>query len=318
MSDLRDSTDDILTNSSRHSLAQTLNQHPESSHAGTSTISTHSGSSERLPFRIGVAEDRNKRWRRTMEDAHAFVYDFGGVKGQGFFSIFDGHAGKHAAEWCGQHFHEVRFKPTILFDLILLSRDFLFLFSFSSLQFLLDSLINSSGQTVPDLFNKTYHSVDEKLSILADEQGSSSGCTAVTVFLRLEDEDGNPVAHANTGGIDKNSRSELKAGGAASTGEPAKAEGTSGPAADGDGPNSSGDKNHGVGLLSSFARRIRQGSHSSSGEDAETAEGEKSSSGKGGNIQTGVGDDGLMQVKGKEVRRVLYTANVGDARAVLW
>jgi protein phosphatase PTC1 len=43
-----------------------------------------------------------------MEDAHAFVYDFGGVKGQGLFSIFDGHAGKHAAEWCGQHFHEVR------------------------------------------------------------------------------------------------------------------------------------------------------------------------------------------------------------------
>lgn len=42
-----------------------------------------------------------------MEDAHAFVYDFGGVRGQGFFSVFDGHAGKHAAEWCGQHFHEV-------------------------------------------------------------------------------------------------------------------------------------------------------------------------------------------------------------------
>jgi protein phosphatase PTC1 len=43
-----------------------------------------------------------------MEDAHAFVYDFGGVRGQGFFGVFDGHAGKHAAEWCGQHFHEVR------------------------------------------------------------------------------------------------------------------------------------------------------------------------------------------------------------------
>lgn len=42
-----------------------------------------------------------------MEDAHAFVYDFGGVQGQGFFGIFDGHAGKDAAEWCGQNFHKV-------------------------------------------------------------------------------------------------------------------------------------------------------------------------------------------------------------------
>lgn len=41
-----------------------------------------------------------------MEDAHSFVADFGGVRGQGYFAVFDGHAGKHAAEWCGQHFHE--------------------------------------------------------------------------------------------------------------------------------------------------------------------------------------------------------------------
>ena len=42
-----------------------------------------------------------------MEDAYAFVADFANVRGQGYFAIFDGHAGKHAAEWCGQHFHEV-------------------------------------------------------------------------------------------------------------------------------------------------------------------------------------------------------------------
>lgn len=59
------------------------------------------------PFQVGVSEDKNKRCRRTMEDAHSYVYDFGGVHGQGFFAIFDGHAGKHAAEWCGRHFYEV-------------------------------------------------------------------------------------------------------------------------------------------------------------------------------------------------------------------
>jgi protein phosphatase PTC1 len=60
-----------------------------------------------LSYQVGVSEDKGTR--RTMEDAHSFVVDFGGVRGQGFFAVFDGHAGKHAAEWCGGHFHEVRF-----------------------------------------------------------------------------------------------------------------------------------------------------------------------------------------------------------------
>ena len=46
-----------------------------------------------------------------MEDSHALVAPFNQVHGQGFFAVFDGHAGKHAAEWCGQHFHEVRPSP---------------------------------------------------------------------------------------------------------------------------------------------------------------------------------------------------------------
>lgn len=59
-------------------------------------------------FSVGVASDKNKKCRRTMEDSHAFVYDYGNIPGQGYFAVFDGHAGKHAAEWCGEHFHEVR------------------------------------------------------------------------------------------------------------------------------------------------------------------------------------------------------------------
>jgi protein phosphatase PTC1 len=58
-----------------------------------------------MSYGIGVSEDKGQR--RTMEDAYAFVADFASVRGQGYFAIFDGHAGKHAAEWCGQHFHEV-------------------------------------------------------------------------------------------------------------------------------------------------------------------------------------------------------------------
>lgn len=43
-----------------------------------------------------------------MEDSHTLIAPFNQIHGQGFFAVFDGHAGKHAAEWCGQHFHEVR------------------------------------------------------------------------------------------------------------------------------------------------------------------------------------------------------------------
>lgn len=139
----------------------------------------------------------------------------------------------------------------------------------------------------------------------------------MTVFLRLEDEDGKPVAHPESGGIDKKSRPVVKAGGAAVGGgdskEGAKVEPTASAAADGEGPES--DKGHtGGGILSSFARRIR---HSSSSGPQEESAG-SSSSAQPETVETNIRDDGLLQVQGKEVKRVLYTANVGDARAVLW
>ncbi|KAI9609481.1 hypothetical protein H4Q26_007438 [Puccinia striiformis f. sp. tritici PST-130] len=75
-------------------VAGTVNQHPPV------------GSTAGQAFKVGVSEDRNRKCRRTMEDSHSFLYSFGDVDGQGYFAVFDGHAGKHAAEWCGQWFHE--------------------------------------------------------------------------------------------------------------------------------------------------------------------------------------------------------------------
>ncbi|KAF9237541.1 protein serine threonine phosphatase 2C [Melanogaster broomeanus] len=113
-------------------------------------------------FQVGVCEDKGTR--RYMEDAHSFVVDFAGVRGQGFFAVFDGHAGKHAAEWCGQHFHE----------------------------YLLDTLRTSSSTAIPDILNETFHSVDRRISRLCEESDGKihSGCTAVTAFLRIEGADG--------------------------------------------------------------------------------------------------------------------------------
>jgi len=56
-------------------------------------------------FRFGVLDEKGPR--RTMEDAHSYVFDYDGVHGQGFFAVFDGHAGREAADWCGKNFYEV-------------------------------------------------------------------------------------------------------------------------------------------------------------------------------------------------------------------
>ncbi|KAF9531623.1 phosphatase 2C-like domain-containing protein [Crepidotus variabilis] len=113
-------------------------------------------------FRVGLSEDKGSR--RTMEDAHSFVFDFDDVRGQGFFAVFDGHAGKHAAEWCGGHFHE----------------------------YLLEAIHTAPSLPIPDVLNQTFHAVDESLSRMAEESDGKihSGCTVVTAVLRIEDPDG--------------------------------------------------------------------------------------------------------------------------------
>ncbi|KAG9285919.1 hypothetical protein G9A89_013344 [Geosiphon pyriformis] len=116
----------------------------------------HSKRTDYPYFQIGISEDKNKRCRRTMEDAHSFFEDFGGVEGQGFFAIFDGHAGKQAAEWCGEHFHE----------------------TFQQV------LQQYPGLTVPEVFAKAFHEADKELK---QNAGKHSGCTAITAFLRTEE-----------------------------------------------------------------------------------------------------------------------------------
>ena len=56
-------------------------------------------------FQVGLRGTKGPRPK--MEDTLSFIYDFAGVRGQGYFSVFDGHGGKDVSEWCGGHFHEV-------------------------------------------------------------------------------------------------------------------------------------------------------------------------------------------------------------------
>ncbi|CAG8636910.1 19354_t:CDS:2 [Gigaspora margarita] len=112
-------------------------------------------------FHVGVSEDRNRRCRRTMEDSHSYFYDFAGIEGQGFFSIFDGHAGKQAAEWCGNHFHEI-FQDELQ-----------------------KNLQKNSDISIQEIFHEAFLRADKQLN---ENAGKHSGCTAVTAFLRSEPE----------------------------------------------------------------------------------------------------------------------------------
>lgn len=142
----------------------------------------------RSSFRVGVTEDRNRKCRRTMEDTHAYLYNFLGtpapsaeseVNGRdqltttetsasseepsnvvetdnGYFSIFDGHAGTFAAEWCGKKLHLI----------------------------LEEVMRKNPNAPVPELLDQTFTCVDQQLEKLPLK---NSGCTAVIALLRWED-----------------------------------------------------------------------------------------------------------------------------------
>lgn len=149
----------------------------------------------RSTFRVGVTEDRNKKCRRTMEDTHAYLYNFlstpapslpsenastssekkvdAASDGQelkpspshenaivesdnGYFAIFDGHAGTFAADWCGKKLH------------VLLE----------------EAIRKSPNSPIPELLDQTFTNVDQQLDKLPLK---NSGCTAICAVLRWED-----------------------------------------------------------------------------------------------------------------------------------
>ena len=152
----------------------------------------------RSTFRVGVTEDKNKKCRRTMEDTHAYLYNFlstpapavgtdngstaskksedtkdatSSVKestssevvetDNGYFAIFDGHAGTFAADWCGKKLHV-----------------------------LLEEIIRANPNSpIPELLDQTFTTVDQQLQKLPLK---NSGCTAICAVLRWEDRIPNP------------------------------------------------------------------------------------------------------------------------------
>ncbi|KAH7924269.1 protein phosphatase 2C [Leucogyrophana mollusca] len=239
-------------------------------------------------YQVGVFEDKGTR--RYMEDAHSFVVDYAGVRGQGFFAVFDGHAGKHAAEWCGEHFHE----------------------------YLLEALRAAPSSTIPDVLNETFHNVDRRISRMCEESEGKihSGCTAVTAFLRIEDADGQQsfLTPPNSGSV--------------SPPAPAPTDDTKSDRSSGsDTP--SGDSGEETGAKDSKAKKPKKSKSTSSGSRIA-----KALKNLGGNSSATVtptsptsastapeanthASSSPVVSPPPSLRRVLYSANAGDARGVL-
>lgn len=165
--------------------------------AGESLPTVHSS------FQVGVTEDKNRKCRRTMEDTHAYLYNFLGAQtptnkpeassdskeskdsedsisasaesgesiprietDNGYFAIFDGHAGTFAAEWCGKKLHLI----------------------------LEDIMRRHPNTPVPELLDQAFTNADQQLDKLPVK---NSGCTVATAVLRWEDRVTNVQAGAN-------------------------------------------------------------------------------------------------------------------------
>lgn len=108
-----------------------------------------------ITYRVGVAENKNSKFRKSMEDVHTYVKNFASRLDWGYFAIFDGHAGIEASKWCGSHLHSIVERK----------------------------IMEDETRDVRDVLNDSFVTIDKQIN--SDLQGNS-GCTAAVCVLRWE------------------------------------------------------------------------------------------------------------------------------------
>lgn len=228
-----------------------------------------------------------------MEDAHSYIVDYAGIHGQGFFAIFDGHAGKEAADWCGDNFHKVCMPRGFISPIHS---------SPSCTQRLLQIIRENPTLPIPDVYNQTFHLVDRCLSKISEDSDGKmhSGCTAVAAFLRIEDNNGQqafaeglqiaqpPLVDSPSPSVNRDSENE---------------------------PNGADDIKK-SGSPSRLKRALQKFSQSNSGVGSSPGTTPRSQSPED-TKQGVIATSPQMPPPGSQLRRVLYVANAGDARGVL-
>ncbi|WEJ95061.1 mgpp2cl-1, protein phosphatase 2C-like protein 1 [Yamadazyma tenuis] len=114
-----------------------------------------------LSFKVGVAENKNITYQSKMEDVHTYVANFAERLDWGYFAVFDGHAGKQTARWCGNNLH------TLLEQEIISNEE---------------SVISTEVDMKDNLY-KSFMKADE---LISKENAGNSGSTAAVVVLLWE------------------------------------------------------------------------------------------------------------------------------------
>lgn len=117
---------------------------------------------------------QNARHRPTMEDASKIISNFQNAPGNGYFSVFDGHAGSFSAKWCAKFVAQRLARYLTLFA------------SSQELMSTLSSVEGAASQdlTVPAILAGTFEQLDAKLCGLPEYDGS--GCTAAVAYIKNE------------------------------------------------------------------------------------------------------------------------------------
>jgi len=98
------------TDSVKKNSTQLSHQNDTSSEEEDSSSSEEEPSHEKKIWTsvksVGVSTEVNARFRRTMEDEHVLIDNFGQNSQSGYFAIYDGHGGRGAVEFVAKSLHE--------------------------------------------------------------------------------------------------------------------------------------------------------------------------------------------------------------------
>lgn len=162
-----------------------LSSTSSSSNQPTSTSTTQDNNTDPfdgLSFKVGVAENKNTIYRNKMEDVHTYIANFAERVDWGYFAIFDGHAGKDTARWCGNNLHSI------------LEQD-------------IDEEQDNMNPAPPmgkyDIRTKLCRTFVKADELIAQQGAGSSGCTAAVAVLRWETDEENANEEVNSKEIDE-------------------------------------------------------------------------------------------------------------------
>lgn len=170
----------LLDNNANNDINPAVSSHNVSANTPNSTTDSEYDPFLGLSFKVGVAENKNTTFRNKMEDVHTYIANFAERVDWGYFAIFDGHAGKDTARWCGNNLH------TLLEEEIEKSNN-----DASSPP---ATPITDKNDLRDDLY-KCFIKADE----LIEKGGQGkSGCTAAVAVLRWESSIDKPLLHTKT------------------------------------------------------------------------------------------------------------------------